>query len=150
MTHPRKELVTRLLMGRCELCEQTGHMHVHHVGKLADLQPPETTGEIIDTVPAPITVVSDNGACFRGETYQAAFVGEDLLLRHVRTRVRSPQSNGLIERFFGTLTYEHLYRAPIDDGDALAMEPPVPSDLQHDQTASGLRRRDASERISGR
>jgi group II intron reverse transcriptase/maturase len=40
MTHPRKELVTRLLMGRCELCEQTGHMHVHHVRKLADLQPP--------------------------------------------------------------------------------------------------------------
>jgi len=27
-----------------------------------------------------------------------------------------------IERFFGTLKYEHLYRAPIDDGGALAME----------------------------
>ena len=37
-------------------------------------------------------------------------------------RVRSPQTNGVIERFFGTLKYEHLYRAPIDDGDALAME----------------------------
>jgi len=44
------------------------------------------------------------------------------LLRHVRTRVRSPQTNGVIERFFGTLKYEHLYRAPIDDGGALAME----------------------------
>ena len=30
--------------------------------------------------------------------------------------------NGVIERFFGTLKYEHLYRAPIDDGGALAME----------------------------
>ena len=30
-------------------------------------------------------------------------------------------SNGVIERFFGTLKYGHLYRAPIDDG-ALAME----------------------------
>jgi hypothetical protein len=40
----------------------------------------------------------------------------------VRTRVRSPQTNGVIERFFGTLKYEHLYRAPIDDGGALAME----------------------------
>src|SRR2546429_6539503 len=52
----------------------------------------------------------------------AAFAGEDPLLRHVRTRVRSPQTNGVVERFFETLKYEHLYRAPIDDGDALAME----------------------------
>jgi putative transposase len=82
----------------------------------------ETTGEIIHIVPAPIAVVSDNGSCFRGETYQTAFAGDDPLLRHVRTRVRSPQTNGVIERFFGTLKYEHLYRAPIDDGGALAME----------------------------
>jgi putative transposase len=43
-------------------------------------------------------------------------------LRHVRTRVKSPQTNGVIERFFGTLKYEHLLRGPIDDGDALAVE----------------------------
>ena len=36
--------------------------------------------------------------------------------------MKSPQTNGVVERFFGTLKYEHLYRAPIDDGDALAME----------------------------
>jgi hypothetical protein len=30
------------------------------------------------------------------------------LLLHVRTRVRSPQTNGVVERFFGTLKYEHL------------------------------------------
>jgi len=47
---------------------------------------------------------------------------DDLLLRHVRTRVKSPQTNGVIGRFFGTVKYEHLYRALIDDGDALAME----------------------------
>ncbi|MCM0673344.1 reverse transcriptase domain-containing protein [Micromonospora phytophila] len=29
--HPRKELINRLLKRRCELCEQTGHMNVHHV-----------------------------------------------------------------------------------------------------------------------
>jgi putative transposase len=34
----------------------------------------------------------------------------------------SPQTNGVIERFFGTLKYEHLFRAPIDDGGALAMD----------------------------
>jgi putative transposase len=82
----------------------------------------ENTGEVIDVVPAPIAVVSDNGSCCRGETYQSAFAGDEPLLRHVRTRVRSPQTNGVIERFFGTLKYEHLDRAPIDDGGALAME----------------------------
>jgi glyoxylase-like metal-dependent hydrolase (beta-lactamase superfamily II) len=30
--------------------------------------------------------------------------------------------NGVIERFFGTLKYEHFYRAPIGDGGALTME----------------------------
>jgi len=35
---------------------------------------------------------------------------------------RRVRANGVIERFFGTLKYEHLYRAPIDDGGALAME----------------------------
>lgn len=40
---PRKELVTRLLRGRCEMCEQTGEMVVHHVRRLADLEPPGPT-----------------------------------------------------------------------------------------------------------
>jgi transposase InsO family protein len=35
---------------------------------------------------------------------------------------QEPQTNGVIERFFGTLKYEHLYRGPINDGDALAVE----------------------------
>jgi transposase InsO family protein len=82
----------------------------------------ETSGEILRTVPAPIAVVSDNGPCFRGAVFAEAFTGDDPLLRHVRTRVRSPQTNGVIERFFGTLKYEHLFRGPINDGDALAVE----------------------------
>ncbi len=68
---------------------------------------------IIGYPPAPIAVVSDNGPCFRGKTYQTAFTDTDPLLRHVRTRVRSPQTNGVVERFFGTLKYEFLYRAEI-------------------------------------
>jgi transposase InsO family protein len=79
-------------------------------------------GNYLRTVPAPIAVVSDNGTCFRGQTYQGAFGGDDPLLRHVRTRIRSPQTNGVVERFFQTLKYEHLYRAHIGDGDALAVE----------------------------
>ena len=83
-------------------------------------------GQIIGHAPVRIAVVSDNGPCFRGETFAQAFAqafaGEDPLLRHVRTRVRSPQTNGVIERIFGTLKYEHLYRGVIGDGDALAVE----------------------------
>jgi putative transposase len=82
----------------------------------------DAEGYLIGQAPAPIAVVSDNGPCFRGETFRTAFDGDDPLLRHVRTRVRSPQTNGVIERFFGTLKYEHLYRAQINDGDALAVE----------------------------
>ena len=58
----------------------------------------------------------------RSGTFAEAFTGDDPLLRHVRTRIRSPQTNGVVERFFGTLKYEHLYRAIIGDGNALAVE----------------------------
>jgi len=67
-------------------------------------------------------MVSDNGPCFLGEVLETAFAGPDPLLRHVRTRVRSPETNGVIERFFGTLKYEHLFRGVIADSDALDME----------------------------
>jgi hypothetical protein len=60
--------------------------------------------------------------CFRGVTFADAFAGDDPLFRHVRTRARSPQTNGVVERFFGTLKYEHIYRATIGDGNALAVE----------------------------
>ena len=36
--------------------------------------------------------------------------------------MRGPQTNGVLERFFGILKYEHLYRAIIGDGNALAVE----------------------------
>lgn len=39
-SHPRKELITRLLRGRCELCGDGDHVQVHHIARLADLAPP--------------------------------------------------------------------------------------------------------------
>jgi len=36
--YPRKELITRLLHGRCEMCASTDDIHVHHVARLADLK----------------------------------------------------------------------------------------------------------------
>jgi group II intron reverse transcriptase/maturase len=38
--YPRRELITRLLNGRCELCASTDDIHVHHVARLADLAKP--------------------------------------------------------------------------------------------------------------
>ncbi len=78
--------------------------------------------DVIGAAPAPIAVVTDNGPCFRGVTFADALAGDDPLFGHVRTRVRSPQTNGVVERFFGTLKYEHLHRATIGDGNALAVE----------------------------
>jgi hypothetical protein len=36
----RKEIITRLQRGLCELCGLRGEVHVHHVAKLAELAPP--------------------------------------------------------------------------------------------------------------
>lgn len=77
---------------------------------------------IIGRTPAPIAIVSDNGPCYRGKDFQTLFAGHDPLLRHIRTRIKAPQTNGVIERFFETLKYEHLFRGYIGDGDALDME----------------------------
>jgi group II intron reverse transcriptase/maturase len=38
--YPRKELITRLLHGRCELCTSTDDIHVHHIARLANLAKP--------------------------------------------------------------------------------------------------------------
>ncbi len=35
--YPNRQLVTRLLKGRCELCKRTDDIQVHHVRALADL-----------------------------------------------------------------------------------------------------------------
>lgn len=110
-------------------CLQLAITEAQHILDLDDLRDDRGVMDIVDAAeqvighaPAPIAVVSDNGPCFRGQTFQSAFADDDPLLRHVRTRVKSPQTNGVIERFFGSLKYEHLYRGYIGDGDALDME----------------------------
>ena len=40
--YPRKEIITRLLRNRCELCQHSGQVQVHHVARLADLARPGT------------------------------------------------------------------------------------------------------------
>lgn len=41
-------------------------------------------------------------------------------LAHVRTRHRSPHTNGVVERWFESLKYERLYREEIPSGVDLA------------------------------
>jgi len=72
------------------------------------------TGELV-----PLIVVTDNGACFKAAEF-ARHVRSRPELRHVRTRIKSPETNGQIERFFGAIKYEHLYRHDISDGQDLA------------------------------
>ena len=68
-----------------------------------------------------IKLVTDNGAAFKGAAF-ARFIASRPELLHIRTRRRSPGQNGVRERAFGSLKYEHLYRHEIDDLPTLAAQ----------------------------
>jgi putative transposase len=76
----------------------------------------KTTGEV-----KRIKLVTDNGSAFKGAAF-AAFIASRPELLHIRTRRRSPGQNGVRERAFGSLKYEHLYRMEIETLDDLARE----------------------------
>ena len=76
---------------------------------LEDLTDP-TTGEV-----TPIFLVSDNGPCFKSSGF-ARYVDARPELTHVRTRRRSPQTNGVIERYHGAVKIEALWRDLPADG----------------------------------
>ena len=68
----------------------------------------------------PVALVTDNGPCFKSARF-AAFVDAHPELIHIRTKRKSPGQNGVRERAFGSLKYEHLYRHEIDDGHDLGL-----------------------------
>lgn len=72
------------------------------------------TGEL-----TPIKIVTDNGPCYKAAAF-ARYIASRPEFEHVRTRHRSPETNGVIERFNGSMKYEHLYLHEIDDGPTLA------------------------------
>ena len=74
------------------------------------------TGEL-----TPIILVSDNGPAYKATGFDR-YIASRPELRHVRTRKRSPHTNGVVERFFGSVKYEHLYREEIEDGVAFDAE----------------------------
>ena len=74
-------------------------------GELASLLPVNPdTGQI-----RRIKLVTDNGGAFKGVAF-ARFIASRPELLHIRTRAKSPGQNGVRERGFGSLKYEHLYR----------------------------------------
>ena len=68
------------------------------------------TGEV-----TPVFLVTDNGPCFKAAAF-ARFVDSRPELRHIRTRRRSPQTNGVIERYHGAIKIEALWRDLPADG----------------------------------
>jgi putative transposase len=72
------------------------------------------TGEL-----TPIRVVTDNGPCYKAGAF-GRYIRSRPEFEHVRTRHRSPETNGVIERWYESIKYEHLYLHEIDDGPALA------------------------------
>jgi len=76
---------------------------------LADLTDP-ATGEI-----TPIFLVSDNGPCFKSAAF-ARFIDSWPEFVHVHTRRRSPQTNGVTERYHGAIKIEALWRELPADG----------------------------------
>jgi transposase InsO family protein len=68
-----------------------------------------------------IKLVTDNGSAFKGHAF-AAFIATRPELLHIRTRRKSPGQNGVRERAFGSLKYEHLYRTEIETLQDLARE----------------------------
>lgn len=83
---------------------------------LVELLTDPVTGEV-----RPIALVTDNGPCFKSVRF-AAYIEKRRELIHIRTRRKSPNQNGVRERAFGSLKYEHLYRLEIDDGHTLGLE----------------------------
>ena len=55
-------------------------------------------------------ILTDNGASYCSRAYAARL--DELGIRHSRTRVRRPQTNGKAERFIGTLLAEWAYARP--------------------------------------
>jgi transposase InsO family protein len=76
---------------------------------LDDVTDPQT-GEITS-----IFLVTDNGPCFKSHGF-ARYIEARPELRHIRTRRRSPQTNGVIERYHGAIKIEALWRDPPADG----------------------------------
>jgi putative transposase len=102
-TQTARDAIAAIEDARCQVHDLLGH------SLLDDITDPQT-GEI-----TPVIIVSDNGPCYKGARF-ARYIDSRPDLTHVRTRRRSPQTNGVIERYHGAIQIEHLWRDLPADG----------------------------------
>jgi len=88
----------------------------------------QTSGQI-----RPVVIVTDNGGPFKSDRF-ARFIDSRPELTHIRTKIKSSGQNGLRERAFGTLKYEHLYRGDHRRRLAGPAHRAVPHRVQHRAT----------------
>ena len=81
-----------------------------------DLPVDPNTGQLVQT-----KLDTENGPAFKSGRF-ASFVAATGVLEHLRIKRKSPDQNGVRERGFGSLKYEHLHRQEITDGPAVARE----------------------------
>lgn len=74
------------------------------------------TGELV-----PVIVVTDNGPAYKSTSFMRFVMGRPEI-DHVRTRHHAPETNGVVERFYRSLKYDHLYRLEIADAFSLGEE----------------------------
>ena len=108
-TQNQHDAIAAVTLALAETQRLLGRTLLEHV---TDLE----SGEI-----RPVAIVTDNGGCFKSHAF-ARFIEQHPELIHIRTRAKSPGQNGVRERAFQSLKYEHLYRREIDDGHDLAAE----------------------------
>lgn len=90
-------------------------------------------------------IVSDNGPAYKSDRFET-FIQSRAGLAHVRTKHHSPETNGVIERFFESAKYKHLYRHEIPNGHALGEELELYRSLS---TRSGRARASPSDAARG-
>ena len=102
-TQTTRDAINAVEDARAQVHDLLGHSLLHDVTCPA-------TGQV-----TPVIVVSDNGPCYKSTGF-ARYIDSRPELTHVRTRRRSPQTNGVIERYHGAIQIEDLWRQLPADG----------------------------------
>jgi transposase InsO family protein len=102
-TQTTRDAICSIEDARCQVHDLLGHSLLEDITC-------SNTGEI-----TPVIVVSDNGPCYKSGGF-ARYIHSRPELTHVRTRRRSPQTNGVIERYHGAIQIEALWRDLPADG----------------------------------
>jgi putative transposase len=102
-TQTHRDAINAIEDARAQVHDLLGH-------SLLDDVTCTSTGQI-----TPVILVSDNGPCYKSHAF-ARYIASRPELTHVRTRRKSPQTNGVIERYHGAIQIEHLWRDLPADG----------------------------------